>query len=357
MYRPIFTITDEILTRIAQIEGLRGAANNYKILPEREAFVRRRATIEATHSSTSIEGNPLNYKQVEKTLSSRSKLNKTQYAEIEVKNYQKTLQWISRRSRNSEKLTLQDILAIHSLITSRLLDKTRSGKLRRYPVYIENQDGEIVYDGPEAKIVEKELIELLDWLNSDDNQTHPIIIAGILHYMLVSIHPFADGNGRTARATVSLYLSLTDYDFHESLVLDSYYAVDRRAYYDALSASQKKNYHNAKNADLTPWLDYFTEGFLSSAEVLSVELQTLAAVHSSITPKKIPREESDILSYVAQFGSVDLSEAMEILPEASKRTVQRKLKELVTDGYLEMSGNGPSTKYILKENWTWQSFK
>lgn len=350
MYKPSFTITDEILARISRIEGLRSMADNYKILPEREAFVRRRATVEATHSSTSIEGNPLNYKQVEKALSSHAHLSKTQYAEIEVKNYQKTLRWISNRKKKPEKLTLQDILTIHGLVTSGLLDDTRSGKLRHYPVYIENQDGEVVYDGPEAKAVEQELVNFLNWLNNETNQVHPILAAGILHYMIASIHPFADGNGRTARATVSLFISLTGYDFRESLVLDSYYAVDRRAYYDALSAAQGGNYDKAKKTDLTSWLDYFTKGFLSSVEILSVELQTLAVVQGAMTPRKLPREESDFLSYVAQFGTINLAEATTMFPGLSRRTIQRKLNNLVTMEYLEISGKGPSTKYVLKNH-------
>ena len=349
MYQPNFIITESILSRIARIEELKGRTKGYTILPEREALIRKRATVEATHSSTSIEGNPLNLKQVEKTLSSRHELPRTEYAEIEVKNYKKSLDWISERAhQKSQQLSLDDILNLHKIITESLLDSTRCGKLRQNPVYIVNQNGETVYDGPAPEIVKTELNALLEWTNSPHNSTHPVLIAGIVHYMFASIHPFADGNGRTARALVSLFLSLSDYDFRESLVLDSYYAVDKQSYYDALKTVQNGTYSYAKTADITPWLEYFTEGFLSSAEILSIELQALSAIRNDIIPQRLTREESDIISYVTEFGSINLSEAIEILPNLSRRTAQRKLNDLVSSGYLQIDGKGPATKYIAR---------
>lgn len=346
MYKPFFTITDDILSRIAQIESMKGAIKTFRILPEREAFIRKRATVEATHSSTSIEGNPLTLKQVEKTLVSTRKFTKEQYAEIEVKNYKKSLDWISKRKLEKKPLSIDDLLKLHGIITDSLLDETRSGKLRFNPVYIVNQKGETVYDGPSEEIVESELDDLFKWLNSENNTVHPVIVAGVLHYMIASIHPFADGNGRTARAIVSLYLSLVNYDFRESLVLDSYYAVDRPAYYKALGSAQNGDYEHAKSGDLTIWLDYFTEGFLSSVRTLMMELEVLTVVQKDFTPKRLTREESDIISYVVEFGSIDLAEAMDVLPHLSRRSVQRKLSELVSNGYLVVEGDGPATRYV-----------
>lgn len=347
MYKPVFEITDEILARIAKIEELRSTARTFRILPEREAFIHKRATVEATHSSTSIEGNYLSLKQVEKVLKSKNYLTKEQYAEIEVKNYKKSLDWITKRKLTKEPLGVKDVLKLHEIITDSLLDDSRAGKFRQNPVYVVNQDDEVVYEAPEASQVEPELKSFFAWLNSPENKVHPVIIAGILHYIIVSIHPFADGNGRTARATVSLYLSLMDYDFRESLVLDSYYAVDKTAYYDALKTTQQGAYTKAINADLTPWLEYFTEGFLSSVEILMLELRALSIVQGDAMPRRLSRDESGIISYITEFGSVNLSEAQEILPDVSRRTLQRIIRKLVSDGYIKADGSGPATKYIL----------
>ncbi len=86
MYTPHYHITNSILDSLTQIEAIRSRVASSYIVPEREIELRYRATVEATHSSTSIEGNPLNIKQVEKILSDKTPLTRHQYAEIEVKN-------------------------------------------------------------------------------------------------------------------------------------------------------------------------------------------------------------------------------------------------------------------------------
>jgi Fic family protein len=346
MYQPSYHIADELLNKIAQIEAIRSTVNSSYILPEREIEMRYRATVEATHSSTSIEGNPLNIKQIEKILSDKQPLTRHQYAEVEVKNYKKAIDFIDKRKTTGNKLSAQDILEIHQIITQDLLDGVKTGAWRRNPVYIEDQNGNTVYDGPNAKIVPQAVAELLEWLNSESYNIHPVIAAAILHFQFVSIHPFADGNGRTTRALVTLYLGLRGYDFRSSLVLDSYYSTDRKSYYNALHKVQGANYATAEKAKLNPWLDYFADGFLVSANVLATEVALRANIAKDVPIKqKISRNEADLLSYIQQFGSISLSEAESVLPNISRRTVQRKLRNLVDNGYIQAVGSTSGTVY------------
>jgi predicted HTH transcriptional regulator len=98
---------------------------------------------------------------------------------------------------------------------------------------------------------------------------------------------------------------------------------------------------------LNPWLAYFTSGFLSAAKVLQATITVLAAtVQDTGETKRIKQDDADLLSYAKQFGSISLSEAEEILTGVNQRTVQRKLKKLVNEGYLRMSGSARETKYI-----------
>ena len=83
-------------------------------------------------------------------------------------------------------------------------------------------------------------------------------MAGISHYELVRIHPFVDGNGRTARALATLILYLRGFDIKRFFALDDYYDSDRPAYYAALQSV------NQETLDLTGWLEYFTGGVLIS---------------------------------------------------------------------------------------------
>lgn len=347
MYKPKFTISNELLIKIAEIEALRSQIDSSYILPEREIEMRYRASVEATHSSTSIEGNPLNLKQVEKVLIDGKELTRHQYAEIEVKNYKTALDWIETRKTTKNSIALADILAIHKIVSDKLLPTEKVGTLRENPIYITDQNDNTVYDGPEAITLDVEIDVLLKWLNESDS-IHPIIVAGILHFHFVSIHPFADGNGRTTRLLTNLYLGLKDYDLRSSLVLESYYSVDKQAYYGALSLAN--NYAERKIATLNPWIEYFVDGFLSSAKVLAIEVTALSGLAPNVEKVKISKEESDILSYAKQFGSISLAEAQDLLTGASKRTVQRRLRKLVDDRYLVIEGEARNTKYVWKSN-------
>ena len=342
MYQPIYSITDQLLTAIAEIERHRTKIEVSVILPEREIKLRYRATVEATHSSTSIEGNPLSLKQVEAVISSKEQLTRHQYAETEVKNYKKSLDYIEKRALTRHPITLPDILAIHKIIMDGLLPAEKIGSFRRGDIYIADQNDTVLYTGPRADVLSVELEELLKWLENAV-AIHPVIAAAILHYQFVSIHPFSDGNGRTTRVLTSLYLGLRDYDFRGSLVLDTFYAVEKSAYYHALSLAD--NYSERKNANLTSWLEYFTSGFLSAAKVLLAEITLLVKFVEPLLRDKVNRDDADLLSYVQQFGSITMAEAEDILPDVNKRTLQRKLRKLVDLGYLKMTGNARDTKY------------
>lgn len=343
-YEPKYTITDHILARVAEIESIKTKVDSSYILPEREIEMRHRATVEATHSSTSIEGNPLDYKQVEKALSTTSPLTRHQYAELEVRNYGKALDFVDKRKRIDNPITLQDILELHAIIMEGLLPDDKVGKLRKNDVYIINQDDVIQYVGPEASVVLEELKGLLNWLNNTSRSVHPVIGAGLLHFQFVSIHPFSDGNGRTTRAFTALYLGLRDYDLRGSLVLDSYYSVAKQEYYSALHDSQGSNYSKAATNDVTSWLEYFTTGFLSSAKILLTEITLISSVIGGI-PSRMNHDEADILAYAKQFGAVSLSDAEGILPHIARRTLQRKLNSLVNRGYLRLQGKARNIVY------------
>jgi Fic family protein len=346
MYKPIYTISDELLRKIAEIEGYRTKVDSSYILPEREIEMRYRATVEATHSSTSIEGNPLTIKQVEKVLAGDKQLTRRQYAELEVKNYKRALDEAARRSLSKQPISLQDVLSVHGTVVSQLLPAEKVGNLRKNPVYIEDQDEKLRYTGPAPEILNNEIDELLAWIDASEH-IHPVIAAAILHFHFVSIHPFADGNGRTTRILTDLYLSLRDYDFKGSLVLDTYYSLEKQAYYDALDISD--NYMGRKSASLDSWIHYFADGFLSAAKILSIEVTVLSGLASGVQRIKLAQSEVDLLSYAKQFGQITLVEAESIVVNVSKRTIQRKLMKLVNDGYLVVKGNARDTKYIWRE--------
>lgn len=348
-YTPKYTISEKVRNNIREIEKLKNRIQGSRILPETEASIRLRASVESIHSSTSIEGNPLSANEVRAVITSDKILTKEEYAEVEVQNYKNALDYIDKRRHGSSDITLEDILELHRIITDRLLDRTRNGKIRKNPVYIEDQNHKILYTAVDVDKIKSALDGLVEWIKASQLQIHPIIIAAIIHFRIAAIHPFSDGNGRTARALTSLFLALNQYDCNGSLVLDSYYASDRSAYYAILQLVNGKDYNTSVKADLTPWLEYFTNGFLTALHILDAEIRMInLVIPSGEKANKLDREDQDILSYVSKFGSISISEAEECMPEAHRRSVQRKLKQLVEAGYLVKIGEARDTKYVIK---------
>jgi Fic family protein len=348
MYHPKFTITSQVNNTIAEIEGIRTLVEQSRILPEQEIILRYRATVEAVHSSTTIEGNPLNRKQVEAVLAGKE-VAQTEYAVLEVKNYKKALDWLEKWRLEPKPISSQDVLKLHTLTMEGLLPKEKTGQLRPSDVYIVDILGgeeRVRYVGPQSDKLMVLLTELFEWLNTQAQELHPVLAASILHYEFVSIHPFSDGNGRVTRLLTMLYLSLRNYSFRNVLVPDIYYLEHRLEYYDALN--QAKSYPEQRAANLTPWIEYFVKGFLSVAKKLKTEVLIAEVPGSVVGTIRLSQEELTVLDYIKQMGSISLEEMLDILT-IPRRTAQRRLKELVDKGLLTSQGSGKVTIYILSK--------
>jgi Fic family protein len=99
------------------------------------------------------------------------------------------------------------------------------------------------------------MTDFVAWLQSE-TPINPVIVAAIAQFQLVHMHPFVDGNGRTARLLSTLCLYRTGYDFKRLFTISEYYDRDRPAYYKALQSVRER----AMEMDMTGWLEYFTEG-------------------------------------------------------------------------------------------------
>lgn len=99
-------------------------------------------------------------------------------------------------------------------------------------------------------------------------------------------------------------------------------------------------------ADITPFLEFFVNGFLKSAQTLSKYIQSEKIFDDQSKPLRLDQEELQLLDYVYQFRSINLAEAEEVLSTA-RRTTQRRLMNVVDKKILKITGKGPATKYIL----------
>lgn len=163
--------------------------------------------VELTFTSNAIEGNTLTRREtalvVEKGLTVGGKSLKEH---LEATNHAAALDWIRTQvKRKPHSLTEQDILQVHELILKGI-DDDSAGHYRNVPVRI---SGSVVVL-PNARKVPDLMAEFVNWLNTA-RRLHPVELAAEAHYQLVTIHPFVDGNGRTARLLMNLILLMKGY--------------------------------------------------------------------------------------------------------------------------------------------------
>ena len=343
------------MTEIAEIKAV---VERSRVLPLNEAQLRRQAILRMAHTSTSIEGNPLAEFEVGKVLEGKSvRASKKDITEVE--NYYQALKKLEELAksggadRTKHGITLAEILILHRIVSSGLMEKSKMGKFRPGDVYVLDDLGggkEMVrFRAPAAKQVAKMIEELLNWLKrSKKEAVHPIIRAGILHLQFVTIHPFTDGNGRVARLLTQLQLYRDGWDFRKILVLEDYYNRDRMSYYNAENRAQGKTYQ--ESMDFSSWLDYFTSGFLIEARKALEQIQSIGYGKVSKKSEQIflDRSEIQIMDFLTTTGRITSDDVSDIL-KLTKRSAQLKLKELVNKKLIKPQGKGPSTYYILSK--------
>lgn len=350
MFQPKYSITSSILSRIAEIAEIKAAVERSRVLPLNEAQLRRQAILRMAHTSTSIEGNPLAEFEVGKVLEGKG-VRASRKDILEVENYYQALKKIEELSKYKEPIKVNEILALHKIVTGGLVEKSKVGKFRPGDVYVLDDLGggkEMVrFKAPPAGDVARMVEELVDWLKvSKEEGIHPIIRAGILHLQFVTIHPFTDGNGRLARLLTQLQLYRDGWDFRKILVLEDYYNKDRMSYYNAENRAQGKNYR--KDMDFTSWLEYFTTGFLIEARKALEQIQSIGYGKVSKESEQVflDRDEIQIMDFLTTTGRITSDDVVDIL-KLAKRSAQLKLKGLVDKKLILPQGKGPSTYYIL----------
>jgi len=352
MFNPKYTISDEIVSTLTAIAESKALIDRAKLLPKNEIRLRRQALIRMTHSSTEIEGNILNVHQVEQLLANK-KIDAPERDVFEVQNYFNALKYIDKIVQEKHDITVGTLLKIHGIVTNKTLLKEQSGHFRNCPIYVVKRrlgmSNEVVYTGPEQDIVPRLCEELFDWIKeSKDSDINPVLVAGIVHQEIAAIHPFVDGNGRTARAIATLILYERGYDFRKLFALEDYYNKDRSSYYGAINIG--KNYLE-RRVDFTPWLEYFTKGFKEEIDMVKAQIAALS-LHkfNNKTEGKIflDKDQLLILDFIDQMGKVTVIDAMDIL-DCPRRTAQLKLAKLRELGIIAQIGRGPSSAYIISK--------
>lgn len=163
--------------------------------------------IEWTYHSNSIEGNTLTLSETKVVLEDGITIGgKSMREHLEAINHKEAILYLEKLVKNKEKLTEYRIKTLHSIIL-RIIDQAHAGVYRKTKVLISGTK----QIPPDPIAVPEKMEQLLHWYHHETEQLHPIERASILHSEFVKIHPFIDGNGRTARLLQNLELMRSGY--------------------------------------------------------------------------------------------------------------------------------------------------
>ncbi len=336
MLAPKYTITQEILNNLTEIERLYGRLQGLQIPKHLLLNLERDNLVQSSYSSNKIEGNPLSHLDVSNLLlDERVPVNRD---EKEVTNYFEILKSLQDKTR--EKLNVQLVLDLHENLLNGVEDQIK-GKFRDIAVVVGKMSstGEIIvkHNPPAHKSeeIEKLVQDLLEWVETSNNLA--VLKAGIFHHQYVYFHPHIDGNGRICRLLTALIFLKNNYLINKYFVLDEYYDIDRDLYSDKL--------HSADAGDKTEWLEYFTEGVKHSLMSALMKIENgLNKLSFDIRPSKKEKEALNFLQVHKEISTAELAIEMNI----SRQRAFGILKSLVEKGFVEQKNAGKASYYVLK---------
>jgi len=258
MYEPKFHISNEILKNIGVIEACKEVIESAPLVPTFEKQFQTDAFARTVHHGTHIEGNDLSLIQTKRILDGKDVVARPRDIQ-EVINYRNVIALLDEFAAKRGGYTKDMLLDLHNEVVNKIVQEEKVGVFRKSQVVIKEEGtGEIVFKPPPYIQVPYMVDDFLTWLNSPvSKEIHPVIRAAIAHYVLVAVHPFVEGNGRTIRAFTILVLIREDYDIKRFFALEEHFDEDLERYYKAFAEVDKQSGDIAER-DLTRWIEYFT---------------------------------------------------------------------------------------------------
>lgn len=331
--QPRFTITPSLLAQVEAVAALRerilGAAVELSWIPALQKDTRTRNV----HASTAIQGNPLTLEQVRALEEGREPATTGERARREVVNCFAGLRYVEKRAL-AKRISHDHILELHRILAGEVMDQGEAGRYRTIAVRVGR------YTPPPPSEVSGLMFELLEWWNKESVKLSPALISAILHHRFESIHPFADGNGRTGRARALWELYRRGFDTHHIFSVDEYYREDRPRYYKELDAVRKAG------DDLSGWLEYCAEGLRQTLERAWLRVRTFSVNAQSKLALR-PRQ-AQLLNLLRDHHSLAPAEIWATLG-VSRQGAMDLRNSLLEAGLVEKIGGKKTGRYALRQ--------
>jgi Fic family protein len=345
-FRENWHVSNQYWFKLGQCEAIIQAISFTAIRPDYREKLHKIALIKGAQATTAIEGNTLSYKEIEEIQNGENLPPSREYLQKEVENILKGFNAILKEILLDEKISFvtEDLIKrFHFIVGDGLGDafKAQPGKFRRKNVTVGK------YRAPNYEEVPKLIENFCDWLSKHfhfkqgQSFSETIIEAIISHIYIAWIHPFSDGNGRTARLIEYYLLLRAGVPDIASHVLSNFYNLTRSEYYRRIELA-------TETKDITPFLEYAIQGFLDGLiEVLQLiqENQLLITwrnyiygIFDNVTQQKneeVAKRRRNLILRMPPYESLTLTEIIDLhssifknYQEVSDRTFLRDIEEL-----------------------------
>ena len=263
-YIPPFDITPEILSKSTIISEKIAKLDNYSNL-NKKPYLRKQTRINSIHSSLAIENNSLTIEQVKDVIDGKMVMGPQKEIQ-EVKNAYNAYEMIP----NVDPYSIADLKKVHGVMTFLTVDE--SGEFRAGAEGVFDGD-KCIFVCPPPEMINTLMQNLFDWMSENKDTLHPLILSSVFHYEFVFIHPFSDGNGRTARLWQNILLYNWKEVF-EYLPIESLIHKYQTEYYKVIDNCNKKGDSTEFIEFMLRMIDETLDGALSTPSV-SINQETI----------------------------------------------------------------------------------
>ena len=331
-------LTNEILNSLLLIEKNRTALEQVSVPVSLSNKLRKNTRKRSSYASNRIEGNPLSFEQASNAIDSKNR--HFLKPEQEIRNYYLALELLEKKLEVKDPLSLSMILDVQRQIVAGESSEKKGIRGPMPPgvlfaVY-DSSTGNPEYIPPQYSDIPALLDELIDYVNHSDD--HPVIKSAVLHYQLVTIHPFEDGNGRTARILSDYVLKYYGYGFRDMGSIEEYISYDLDDYYKSLQMGLPPLYYEGRDNPPHPeiWINYYLRIFtLYSTKVL----QSTTALSEDCKSERfshLSQKARTFLEYLKEnhikvFTPVEMAAKLNV----TNRTIINWSAELAANAFLE----------------------
>lgn len=341
-WSPKYQISSATANALVEIGAARATVEREAWSPLIEEAIRHRARLRSTHYSTAIEGNRLTLEEAEAVIEGRHVVFAGRERDVrEVDNYWHAMLQVEDWVRTRAPVSDANLRRLHAIVEHGLVRRKPTPYREQQNVIRDSASRRLVYMPPEHTDVGPMMADLLQWIAEQERaQLTTPILAALAHYQFVTIHPFMDGNGRTARLLATWLLHRGGFGLRGFYSLEEFHARDLPAYYAALATHPEHNYYMGRaDVDLTPWVDYFVGGVARVFQIARDEALRQAARQVGTEPAEIRRLDGRarrVLSLFARQEVVTATEVAALLP-IGDRAVRGLLGQWVAGGFLEIA--------------------